>query len=441
VREVLARTLGVPIFQEQVMKLAIVAAGFTPGEADGLRRSMAAWRRKGGIGAYGQKLIAGMTARGYPAAFAQQIFQQIHGFAEYGFPESHAASFALLAYASAWLKCHEPAAFACALLNSQPMGFYGPSQLVQDARHHGVEVRGVDVLASGWDCSLESGKGEGELDSARRNPTFKMAGGGCAVDFAEPSLPLLSTWREGEERVRRPHQPALRLGLRLVKGVGEEAARRLVAAREEKPFGDVQDLALRSRLSRRDLKCLADAGALVGLSGHRRRARWAVLGTELAPLPLFRGLSVPEPDAALPEQTPVEELDSDYESLGLTLGPHPLALLRTELSGRNALSSVELESTPHGRKVRTAGLVVCRQRPETASGVTFVTLEDEGGFINLIISKELAEKRRRALVGARLLGVAGTFERLDGVRHVLATELEDLSPLLRGLKTSSRDFC
>ncbi|MBI5439646.1 MAG: hypothetical protein HY900_00370 [Deltaproteobacteria bacterium] len=251
--------------------------------------------------------------------------------------------------------------------------------------------------------------------------------------------------RREEEKTRKTKtgkvQPALRLGFRLVKGLSEAGARRLVAARAERAFSDVEDLALRARLSRKDLQCLADAGALEGLAGHRRQARWAALGADLAPLPLFRGLPSPEPPASLPGQSPVEELDSDYESLGLTLGPHPLALLRPQLSRRRILSSAELARASHGRRVRTAGLVVCRQRPDTASGATFVTLEDEGGFINLVVWKDLAEKRRAPLLGARLLGVTGILERMEGVQHVLAKDLEDLSPLLGNLRPRSRDFC
>jgi error-prone DNA polymerase len=396
VKEVLERTLGVPIFQEQAMKLAMVAAGFTPGEADQLRRAMAAWRRKGGIGAFEDKLRRGMRERGYPEEFARQIFQQLQGFAEYGFPESHAASFALLAYASAWLKCHEPAVFACALLNSQPMGFYLPSQLVQDARRNAVVVHPVDVSRSLWDCTLEPGRG--------RNP-------------------------------------ALRLGLRLVKGLSEAGGRGLVKAREAGPFGNVEELSQRCRLTRKDLQCLADAGALSSLAGHRRLARWAALGADPDPLPLFRGFSDRENLPALPPPSPVEDLDSDYDAVGLTLGPHPLTFLRPRFTRGKILSSADLGRVPHGRRIRTAGLVICRQRPDTASGVTFVTLEDEGGFINLVVRKELAERRRVPLLSARLLGVTGIWERLEGVQHVLAHELEDLSPLLGELKTRSRDFC
>jgi error-prone DNA polymerase len=392
VRAVLERTLGVPIFQEQVMKLAVVAAGFTPGEADQLRRSMAAWRRRGGIGRFRQRLVQGMRERGYEETFAEQVFRQIEGFGEYGFPESHAASFALLVYVSAWLKCHEPAAFLAALLNSQPMGFYAPAQLVQDARRHGVEVRPVDVGASEWDCTLEAGG-----------------------------------------------QPAVRLGLRLVKGLSREGAGRLVLARAGAPFRDVPDLARRARLSRRDLACLTTAGALAGLAGDRHRARWAVLGVE-DELPLLAGTGVREGAAALPVPTEGQDLVADFAALGLSLGRHPLSLLRPQLERRRLLPAAEVNGRGQGARVRAAGLVVCRQRPATASGVVFMTLEDETGSVNVIVWARVAERQRRAMLGSRLLQVEGTVEREGTVVHVVAARLTDLSRLIGGLAAPSRDF-
>jgi len=394
VREVLARTLGVPLFQEQVIKLAMVAAGFTPGEADQLRRSMAAWKRHGGLGHFETKLTEGMRARGYPAEFAQRIFNQIQGFGEYGFPESHAASFALLAYVSAWLKCHEPAAFVCALLNSQPMGFYAPSQLVQDARRHGVVVRGVDVLHADWDCTLETGD-------------------------------------DGE--------PALRLGLRLAKGMARPAAARLVAAREARAFTSIDDLVRRARLDRRDLAALGAAGALAGLAGHRHRARWAALGIE-APLPVLREAPIREAGPLLRKPSEGEDLIADYQALGLTLGRHPLELLRPGLDRRGCLNAFEIRHLAHGAPVHTAGLVTMRQRPGTATGVVFVTLEDESGSTNLIVWSSLVETQRRELLGARLLGVDGEVQREGLVIHVIAHRLFDYTPLLGRLPTASRDF-
>jgi len=418
VRAVLERTLGVPIFQEQVIKLAMVAAGFTPGEADGLRRSMAAWRRKGGLESYQQRLVEGMRARGYSEQFAQQIFNQIQGFGEYGFPESHSASFSLLAYVSAWIKCYEPAAFLCALLNSQPMGFYAPSQLVQDARRHGVEVRAVDVQVGDWDCTLESS-------------SFPSPASGRGE---EKRLPLHSG-----ENVRMRGQPNVRLGLRQVKGFGEVAARRLVAARAEGSFASVTDLARRAQLSRRELDALAAAGALASLAGHRYRARWSVAGVE-PPLPLLASAEIPEAQPLLRAPTEGENILADYASLRLTLGRHPLALLRARFRARGWLTSDEVRAVAPGRHIRTTGLVVCRQHPSSASGVIFLTLEDEHGNTNIIVWPSLVERNRRALTQARLLTVYGEVQREGEVLHVIAKRLEDHSALLGGLQTASRDF-
>ncbi len=389
VQAVLERTLGVPIFQEQAMQLAIVAAGFTPGEADRLRRSMAAWRRRGGLEQFERQLIDGMSSRGYSLEFAQAIFRQIQGFGEYGFPESHAASFALLVYVSAWLKRHEPAAFLCALLNSQPMGFYSPSQLIQDARRHGVEVRPADAAASDWDCTLEG--------------------------------------------------TAARLGLRLVKGLGEDAARRLVAARQAAPFADVDDLAARAGLQARELKAQAAAGALASLAGHRRQACWQAAGALPRP-PVLRGAPLNEalPRLAAPDEA--EDLVADYAALGFTLGRHPLALLRGPLARRRFLTAAELNAAPDRKLARAAGLVTCRQRPDTASGVVFVTLEDETGVANVIVHSHLVDKQRKELLGARLLGVYGQLQREGEVVHLIAKRLVDHTPLLGRLVTRSRDF-
>ena len=380
VKKVLERTLGVPIFQEQVMELAMVAAGFTPGEADGLRRSMAAWRRSGSLEQFERKLKDGMRRNGYSAPFAESIYRQILGFGEYGFPESHSASFALLVYVSSWLKCHHPAAFCAALLNSQPMGFYAPSQLVQDARRHGVEVRGPDVNASNWDCTLEEG--------------------------------------------------ALRLGLRMVGGLSEAEGRRLARGR---PYASIHELGL----NKKDLRCLACAGALQSLAGHRRLAHWAAAGAaRRAPL-----------DAAAPEPLPVlaapregEDIVADYTSLGLTLGRHPLALLRKHLKRRRVLASHEIQKLAHGSAARTAGLVTCRQRPDTASGVIFVTLEDEHGSVNVVVWRALSERQKAELLGARLLAVQGVIERDADVVHLVARRLLDYSRLLGPLAAASRDF-
>ncbi len=396
VREVLGRTLGVPIFQEQVIKVAMVAAGFSPGEADRLRRSIAAWRRRGSLQQFEQRLVQGMLARGYEEGFARQIYQQILGFGEYGFPESHAASFALLVYVSAWLKCHHPAAFCAALLNSQPMGFYAPAQLVREVRRQGVEVRPVDVRHSAWDCSLE--------------PDAQTA-------------------------------PALRLGLRMVKGLSVQGAERLLAARRVASLNSVQDLGERAGLGRRDLQALAAADALVGLAGNRHQAGWQVAGVE-PQLPLFAGLpaGVPEPVPLLPSPSEGETIVADYASLGLSLGRHPLALLRGHLNRRRLLPAEQVRRLPHGTRVRTAGLVINRQRPSSANSVTFITLEDETEQLNLIVWKRLAERQRKTMLGARLLGVVGELQREGRVIHVIAQRLEDHSELLGGLVTRSRDF-
>lgn len=411
VRDVLQRTLGVPIFQEQVMRLTVVAAGFSPGEADEVRRSMAAWKRKGGLEHLEQRLIDGMSERGYQQEFALQIFQQILGFGEYGFPESHAASFALLVYISAWLKCHETAAFTCALLNSQPMGFYAPTQLVQDARRHGVEVLPADVTTSDWDCALT------EFPASPNTPS-----------------PLQGEGR-GEGRIS---QPALRLGLRMVNGLSLEGAARLTEARSQKPFTSVEDLARRAGLEKRDLKCLAAAGALSTLAGHRRQAYWDVAGIEqVTPLALA---TVEEMQPQLLPLTEGQNLVADYDSLGLTLGRHPLALLRDTLRAQRLVTAAELRTFPHGRLTRAAGLVIGRQRPGTASGVTFLTLEDETGPINVVVWRDLGERQRRELLGSRLLAVYGVLERQGEVTHLIAGHLKDLTPLLGDLVTQSRDF-
>jgi error-prone DNA polymerase len=394
VKGVLSRTLGVPIFQEQVMQLAIVAAGFTPGEADQLRRSMAAWKRRGGLGHFEQRLIDGMRARNYDESFARSIFSQIQGFGEYGFPESHAASFALLVYSSAWLKCHEPAAFTCALINSQPMGFYAPSQLVRDARDHGVEVRPVDVCVSCWDCTLER---------------------------------------------RDDDEPALRLGMRMIKGLGEEAAERIMAARTGQPYASVQDLTLRANLQRRDLEALADAGALRELSGNRHLTFWQVAGSEqelpLAPVP-----HAPEATPLLAPPTEGQNIAADYRSSGLTLGRHPLALLRDQLEQSSIVTSKQLQELPDGRPVRVAGIVTARQRPQSAGGVMFITLEDETGYVNLIVWERVWSSQRREANGSRLLEVQGKLQKEAGVIHVVASQLVDKTRLLGSLVTHSRDF-
>ncbi|CAB3647439.1 error-prone DNA polymerase [Achromobacter pestifer] len=395
VRTALERTLGVPIFQEQVMQVAMLAAGFSAGEADELRRSMAAWKRKGGLARFYDKIVSGMTERGYDPAFAEQLYQQIQGFGEYGFPESHAASFALLAYASCWLKRHEPEAFLAALLNSQPMGFYSPSALLQDARRHGVTVLPVDVTRSGWEAQLDA------VVEAR---------------------------------------PAVRLGMNQISGMAREAAWRIEEARAVHPFTSVAELARRASLNRHDLQVLAGADALRALAGQRREALWDAV-VSAPERGLLREAEIRESDRpALPAMSEGQTLVADYRHLGLTLGRHPLALLRARLTQLRFSSSSQLRVLPNRRLVRGAGIVTVRQRPGTSKGIVFVTLEDEDGQINLIVRPDLVERQRKELLTSRLLGAYGTWQSEAGVQHLVVGRLVDLTALLGELPTGSRDF-
>ena len=419
IEQVLERTLGVPIFQEQVMQIAMVAAGFSAGEADRLRRAMAAWKRRGGLEGFESRLKAGMAERGYLPEFAERIFNQIKGFGDYGFPESHAASFALLVYVSAWLKCHEPAVFFCALLNSQPMGFYAPAQLVRCAREHGVEVRPVDVNHSDWESTLE------------RDATGR---------------------------------PVLRLGLNRVKGLAEHAAERLVNARRGNArrsggrhgsvrdngdwFGNAQpgnafrsvpELAERAGLGRGELDVLAGAGALESLARNRHRAHWGAAGVE-KPAPLLGRPRIAEGIPMLKAPTEGQEVLADYRHLGLSLRRHPLALLRDRLTSVGLQPAGDVLQFPNGAAVHAAGLVITRQRPSSASGVIFVTIEDETGYLNLVVWERVAERQRQVLLGATLLGVHGEVQREGAVVHIVARQLSDHSGLLGQLPTQSRDF-
>ncbi|WP_395667360.1 error-prone DNA polymerase [Rhodoferax sp.] len=413
-KEVLKRTLGVPIFQEQVMQIAMAAADFSAGEADQLRRSMAAWKRKGGVHVFYERLVGGMRKNGYTEEFAEALFKQIEGFGEYGFPESHAASFALLVYVSCWLKCHEPACFLAALLNSQPMGFYGPSQLVQDAQRHGVQVRAVDVSHSDWDCTLEP-----------------------------PTVLHQATVDRQPKPSSGQSQPAVRLGLRLVSGLSEAVAQRIAAARAVAPFANTQDLALRCALDAGDLKALASADALLSLSGHRRQQVWDASALRPAP-PLLRGVPVLEAPLELPQAHEGEEVVLDYAATGLSLRSHPVAMLRAQLVPQRLLSAAQLRDLPSGRLVRACGIVTMRQQPATAKGVVFVTLEDETGSVNVIVWKAVKDQFRDALYRARLMAVYGVWQRDDHsggeVRHLVAKRLVDRSDWLGALPTSSRDF-
>ena len=383
----------------------VIHAGYSPSEADNLRRSMAAWRRGGDMEPHRVRIRQLMEGKGYATEFIDQIFDQIKGFGSYGFPQSHAASFAKLVYISCWLKRHEPAAFACALLNAQPMGFYSPSEIVQDARRSrseraSVEVRPVDLTCSDRDCTLEGGHARRGVDD-----------GG---------------------------QPAIRLGLRQVAGLSATAADAIVAARAQRPFSDVRDLCLRANLDAKARSALAEAGALASLAGHRHAARWAVAGVEQRRA-LLPG-SPDEDDIVLPAPSAGEDVVSDYRSTGLTLGEHPLSLLRERLQRERLLDTRQLQALPHGRGAHVAGIVTQRQRPATAKGTIFVTLEDEHGMVNVVVWPQVALRRRKALLGARLLAVRGRWEQVDGVRHLIARDLRDMTALLGELHTSSRDF-
>lgn len=411
VRGVLSRTMGVPIFQEQVMQIAVVAAGFTPGDADQLRRSMAAWKRKGGVDKYRVKLVGGLLAHGYTLEFAEALFRQVEGFGEYGFPESHAASFALLAYASSWLKRHEPEAFLAALLNSQPMGFYPPAQLVQDARRHGVRVLAADVTVSGWDAALETAP-----DDAAPRPAHRHA--------------------PAPDEIR----PAVRLGLSLIQGLHEDSARRIEAARAQAPFTSTGDLARRAALTRHDLNALAAGDALLTLAGHRRQASWEAAAS-VHSRDLLRDAAIHEtetPQLAAPTEN--QTVAADYRSVGLTLRRHPVELLRPQLAARNFQPASVLNGYPDKRVARACGIVTVRQRPQTSKGVIFVTLEDETGPVNVVVRPELIERQRRELLASSLLGVYGSWQSVDGVRHLIAQRLVDLSELLGGLSMPSRNF-
>ena len=409
-RDVLGRTLGVPLFQEQAMRIAIVAAKFEPGEADRFRRAMATFKRVGTIHSFKQKFVEGMTRRGYALEFAQSCFKQIQGFGEYGFPESHAASFANLVYASAWMKCHYPDVFAAALLNSQPMGFYAPAQIVRDAQEHGVEVRTVDVNASNWDCTLEDGR--------------KAAGHLCP--------------RHADMKTDIHSDKALRLGFRQISGFSEDEAR-LIETLRGNGFDSVRDLWLRTRLKPSTLERLAAADAFHSLGLTRREALWAVCALRRAgdkdDLPLFGRVSMPElePDTELPVMPPGQQVVEDYRNLHLSLKAHPVSFLRADFAAREILRNEQLPGIASGCRVTVGGLVLVRQRPGTAKGVIFATLEDETGIANVIVWPKVFEAFRPVVLGARLISVTGKLQNAENVIHVVAEEVEDLTPLLRYL--------
>jgi error-prone DNA polymerase len=416
IKSVLQRTLGVPIFQEQAMKLAVVAAGFTPGEADQLRRAMGKWRKTGLIQKFHDQLIDGMRERGLTGEFAEQVFQQISGFGEYGFPESHAASFALLVYVSAWLKRYHPAAFCAALINSHPMGFYAPAQLVRDAREHGVSVRPVDVNFSNWDCTLER-------------------------------LPVLSS--PDSQMHSRNHFPdrdrgyALRLGFRLLRGFSQEHAIGIQEARQQSGrFVTFEDFSRRTRLSRVVLQQLAKADAFASLDINRRDALWQAMPVQ-QDMPLFQELAgsvAEEADPQLPEMTGQEDVVQDYATAGLSLKKHPVGFLREQLIQLRAISAEQLNSHAPDRRVKVAGLVLMRQRPQTANGITFMTLEDETGIANLVVYPNVWTRFRQTARFASVLMASGRLQREGDVVHVVCDRLDDVSEMLQQLDAKSRDF-
>ena len=411
----LKRTKGVPIFQEQVMQIAMLAADFTGGEADQLRRAMAAWKRRGGLEPFEEKLVGRMVAKGYDPAYAQRIFEQIKGFGEYGFPESHAVGFALLAYASSWLKCHHPDAFLASLLNSQPMGFYAPAQLIRDAREHGVEVLPVDVTLSLCESTLV-------LSDETTEHT-------ALPNTSPPQMPQMP-----------PPMRPVRLGLDRVGGLPHSAAERIVAARAEAPFTSIEDLTRRAELDAHALQSLAQANALHALTGHRHQAAWAVAGIDTRPTPMLRETRIHEPPALLAAPSEAENTVADYGSVGFTLDRHPLALLREQLSAFKVQTAAVLRTYPSGRLARASGLVTHRQRPGTAKGTMFVTLEDETGAVNVIVWPKVVDAQRQPLLAARLLTVYGQWQREGDVMHLVASRMIDHTALMSGLVARSRDF-
>ena len=496
VKATLERTLGVPIFQEQVMQLAMLAAGFSGGEADQLRRSMAAWKRKGGLESYRDKLVNGMLERGYERDFAEQLFRQIKGFGDYGFPESHSASFALIAYISSWFKCYHPAAFCCALLNSQPMGFYAPAQLVKDAQRHGVKVLPVDVNESLYDCTLEFDRTNRSRKKkwGQSKNSFKSGKGNRDDDRKFYSDPNFS-----DPNLSPSFSPKLRIGFRLVKGMSEPGANAVVEARQTGAFINMQDLVFRSGINKKDLEALAAADALRALSGDRHRAFWQASGVEIGGPqtwgqknwgqsknslksgkgnrdgdrkfysdpnfsdPIFRNFDPnfssdplsptmsfyadPEfadsdfgVDVLLPVASESQNIVGDYGSTGFTLRRHPLALFRQHLDNYQVSTASDLADIEDEANVKVTGLVTCRQRPMTAAGVTFLTLEDESGFVNVVVWPSLGEKLRPIVRQAMLIGVVGHVQKSDGVIHLIASHLVDLSHWLGSMELSSRNF-
>ena len=475
-KEILEKTLGVPLFQEQCMRIAIVAAGFQPARADELRRAMATFKKVGTIHTFKDEFIRGMLAKNYKRDFAERCFSQIQGFGTYGFPESHAASFALLVYCSAWLKRYYPDVFAAAILNSQPMGFYAPAQLVRDAREHGVEVRPIDVNASEWDHTLEA-----VAKPPHPNPLPRGERGEAAA--AEKAFPLPSAGEgQGEGAFPPGNRHALRLGLRLVAGLREEDAKRLVEARQQGgPFLTPEDLMRRAKLRAPAMRTLARADAFSSLDLARRETLWHVAGLEADVLPLLpssawrggnsqplrrRPLSHPHPladadtlkkqarqgelarerdmkrvrgEPELPPLRDEESVTEDYSAFGLSLRNHPMAFMRGALRAKGMVTAAELKNLPDGRHVKIAGLVLFRQRPATAKGTIFITIEDETGAANLIVWPKIAAQYRRAVFGAKVLLCEGVLQKESDVIHVVSRHLTDWTAMLKNLQPGQSD--
>lgn len=459
---VLHKTLGVPIFQEQAMRLAVVAAGFTPGEADQLRRAMGAWRRTGVIEKFRVKLLEGMRHRGLSEEFAEQVFRQLRGFGEYGFPESHAASFALLVYVSAWLKFHHAAAFTAALINSQPMGFYAPAQLLDDAKRHGVELRPIDVNFSDWDCTLEPRDADESFlagfvhhRDCRRPPMFQETttvsrGGRYRLPGSEHQhddhfSDAAACARVGEQKAARNQttpSPALRLGMRLIEGLSLDHVLVVLEARRRGPFRSMAEFARRTGLGRAALARFAEADAFRSLADDRRQALWESLAQERqrTDQPLLAGCDPDEESTELPETTEQWQVHEDYRTTGCSLRSHPMAFHRDALRDLGILAAAALKETPDGQRVRVGGLVILRQRPATAKGITFCTLEDETGTVNLVVRPDVWERFRDITRGASAWIARGKLERRLEVIHVVVDQVEDLAYRLQGLRARSRDF-
>ncbi len=437
-RQVLEKTLGVPLFQEQAMQVAIVCAGFTPSEADALRRSMATFKFTGGVSHFKQKLIAGMVERNYTAEFAEKTFSQIEGFGSYGFPESHAASFALIAYASSWLKCHHPDVFCCALLNAQPMGFYATAQIVRDARLHGVEVRPVSVNESDWDCTLEPVEDGVCVGAIPGSCTSVILGGGRGPTTSDVGTSIIP----GQQAEPNSRIFAVRLGLRMVKGLPNTHANEMIARRGA-GYRSIEDLWRRVHMPVAVLERLAEADAFGAIDLDRRRALWTIRGLSDTRLPLFDRMPTepdPEPAVALAPMTAGRHVVEDYHSTGLSLRRHPVSFLRQDLQARRIVRCADLATIRDGKRLEVAGIILVRQRPGSARGVLFVTIEDETGHANLILWPSVFEAQRRLVLSASMLACRGKLQREGEVIHVIAEHLTDLSDLLRSVGQRDEDF-